>query len=153
MNRLNPEKLHVKNLTGSSINTRNLLRRYTITHSDATGNLFLTISDNYDKKQVSGLYTRLMRDEVRAELFKIDNHQELKIFCHVSGGLVFGTAKWRSNIFHTELPLVLEAIRYGDRSLFETNPDLDQIPVTVYFQSHNSQYNQVETRGVIADYK
>ena len=153
MNRLNPEKLHVKNLTGDAVNLRNLLRRYTITHSDSTGNLFLTIGDDYDKKQVSGLYTRLMRDEVRAELFKIDNHQELKIFCHVSGGLVFGTAKWRSNIFHTELPLVLEAIRYGDRSLFETNPELDQIPVTVYFQSRNSRYNQVESRGVIADYK
>ena len=153
MNRLDPGKLHVKILTGSAVNFMNLLRRYTVTHSDTTGDLFLTIGETYDKKQVSGLYTRLMRDEVLAELIGIDNHQELKVYCHVSGRLTFGTAKWRSNILHHELPLVLEAIRYGDRDLFDENTVLDRIPVTVYFQSRNSRYNQVENWGVIGDYK
>jgi hypothetical protein len=153
MNRLNPAKLHVNLSTGSAVDLLNLLRRYTVTHSDSTGDLFLTIGSDYEKKQVSGLYTRLMRDEVRAELIGIDNHRELKVYCHVSGGLVFGSAKWRSKIFHSELPLVLEVIRYGDRTLFDINPFLDRVPVNVYFQSHNRQYNQVENWGVIEDYK
>jgi hypothetical protein len=42
-------------------------RCYTLTHSDTTGELFLTIGPDFDRAQISGLYTRLMRDEVLAE--------------------------------------------------------------------------------------
>ncbi len=150
---MNPAKLHVTDLTAANSRIGNLPRRYTLTHSDLTGDLYLTIADEYDKKQISKLYTRLMRDEVLAELIKDDDRLELRVYCHVSGGLVMGTAKWRSNIFHLELPLVLEAIRYGDRNLFETDPNLDQTPVNVYFHSHNSRYDQVENWGVVADYR
>lgn len=153
MKRLNINKLHVIDLTDTTSGIENLPRRYTLTHSDLTGDLFLTIGDDYDKKQISRLYTRLMRDEVLAELIKNEDSVEFRVYCHVSGGFVFGTAKWRSDIFHLELPLVMEAIRYGDRNLFETYPNLDQTPVMVYFYSHNSRYNQVENWGVMADYK
>ena len=152
MKRLNPAKLHVNDLTAANSGIGNLPRRYTLTHSDMTGDLYLTIADEYDKKQISKLYTRLMRDEVLAEILEDKGCLELRVYCHVSGGLVVGTAKWRSDIFHTELPLVLEAIRYGDRDFFETDPDLDQTPVKVYFRSHRSRYSQVEDWGVIADY-
>jgi hypothetical protein len=152
MKRLDPNKLHVTDLTASNSGIGNLPRRYTLTHSDMTGDLYLTIGADYDRKQISKLYTRLMRDEVLAELAKNEGCLELRVYCHVSGGLVLGTAKWRSGIFHMELPLVLEAIRYGDRNLFETDPKLDQTPVRVYFHSHRSTYNQVENWGVVADY-
>ena len=153
MKRLNPNKLHVTDFTDGSSQIGNLPRRYTLTHSDLTGDLYLTIGDDYDKQQISKLYTRLMRDEVLAELVKDDDRLELRAYCHVSGGLVLGIARWRSDIFHLELPLVLEAIRYGDRNLFETDPNLDQTPVKVYFRSHKSTYNQVENWGVMADYR
>jgi hypothetical protein len=153
MKRLNTNKLHVTNLTGMTSGIGNLPRRYTYTHSDLTGNLFLTIGDDYDKKQISNIYIRLMRDEVLAELVKNEDCPEFRVYCHVSGGWVFGTAKWRSGIFHSELPLAIEVIRYGDRNLFETNPNLDEAPVIVYFCSHISKYNQVENWGVMADYK
>ena len=68
MERLNPEKLHVTHLTGAKSNHITLPRRYTLTHSERTGELFLSIGSEYDTKQISGLYTRLMRDEVLAEL-------------------------------------------------------------------------------------
>ena len=99
MKRLSPDKLHVTNLTASNSGIGNLPRRYTLTHSDMTGDLYLTIGDDYDKKQISRLYTRLMRDEVLAELVKNEGCLELRVHCHVSGGLVVGTAKWRSDIF------------------------------------------------------
>lgn len=153
MKRLDTNKLHVTNLTGAASGMSNLPRRYTLTHSDVTGDLFLTIGYDHDKKQISKLYTRFMRDEVLAELIKDGNQPELRVHCHVSGGPVLGTAKWRYSIFQSEMPLVLEAIRYGDRQLFETNPDLDQIPVKVHFCSHNRRYNKVEDWGVMGDYR
>jgi hypothetical protein len=52
-----------------------------------------------------------MRDEVLAELVKNEDHLEYRVYCYVSGGFVVGTAKWRYNIFQSEMQLVLEAIR------------------------------------------
>lgn len=124
MKRPNTNQLYVNDLTGTTAGITSLPRRYTLTHSDLTRNLFLTIGDNYDKKQISRLYTRLIRDEILAELVENEDHLEFRIYCHVSGGLVFGTAKWRSDIFHVELPPVIEAIRFGDRNFFETHPIL-----------------------------
>jgi len=153
MNRLNPEKLHVTYLSGTTPEKLTLPRRNTLTHSDRTGELFLTIGGQYDKQQISKLYTRLMRDEVLAELADDGDRLVFKVYCHVSGGFIIGTAKWRYNIFQSELPLVLEAIRYSDRTLFEKNPQLDNTPVLICFQSTDSRFNRVENWGVMADYR
>jgi hypothetical protein len=153
MERLNPEKLHVTYLTGTTPENLVLPRLYTLTHSDRTGELFLTIGSQYDKQQISKLYTRLMRDEVLAELADDGDRLVFKVYCHVSGGFIIGTAKWRYNIFHSELPLVLEAVRYSDRTLFEKNPQLDNTQVLICFQSTDSRFNRVENWGVMADYR
>ena len=134
MERLNPDKLHVTYLTGTTPESLALPRRYTLTHSDVTGELFLSIGSEYDTKQISGLYTRLMRDEVLAELAEEEDGLVLRVHCHVSGGFVLGTANWRYNIFHSELRLVLEAIRYGDKVVFEQSPQLDNKPVLIHFK-------------------
>ena len=153
MERLNPEKLHVTYLTGTTPENLILPRLYTLTHSDRTGELFLTIGNQYDKNQISKLYTRLMRDEVLAELADDGDRPVFKVYCHISGGLIIGTAKWRYNIFHSELPLVLEAIRCGDRTLFEQNPQLDNTPIFIRFQSTDNRFNRVENWGIMADYR
>jgi hypothetical protein len=153
MGRLKPEKLHVSYLAGTTPEGFNLPRRYTLTHSDMTGHLFLSIGNQYNAKEISKLYTRLMRDEVLAELIGGQGNVVLNVYCHISGGFVLGTAKWRCSIFRRELPLVLEAIRYGDRELFKQNPQLDKTPVFIHFQSTDSRYNKVERWGVMADYK
>jgi len=153
MERLNPEKLHVTYLTGTTLENLILPRRYTLTHSDRTGELFLSIGNQYDTKQISKLYTRLMRDEVLAELSDDGDNLVFRAYCYVSGGFIFGTAKWRYNIFHSELPLVLEGIRYGDRTLFEHNPKLDNASVLIHFQSTDSRFDKVENWGTMADYR
>jgi len=153
MGHLNPKKLHVAYLTGTRPEHTGLSRRYTLTHSDLTGHLFLTVGDDYDKKQISGLYTRFMRDEVLAELIENENHMEFRVYCHVSGGLVAGRASWRYNIFRSELPLVLEAIRYGDRTLFERHPELDSALVLVHFESTDSRFDKVEDWGTMLQYR
>lgn len=60
----NPKKLHTTNIIDPKMV---LPRRYTLTHSDSTGEIYLTVAHDYDLKQISGWYTRIMRDEILAE--------------------------------------------------------------------------------------
>lgn len=152
MSRLRPEKLHVKYEDETTSDTFQLPRRYTLTHSDATGDLFLTIGRDYDHQAISGFYTRFMRDEVLAEWKEGESDPELHLYCHVSGGIVFGTASFRYEIFRRELPLVLEAICYGERALFAAQPSLKSAPILVHFQAKQKRYNQVESWGKPEDY-
>jgi|SRR5271157_843380 len=153
MTRLIPEKLRVKFLPGINPDGVETPRYYTLTHSDTTGKLFLSIGPCYDTKETSRLQTRLKRDEVLAELTKNSNQLILNVHCHISGGLVLGRAKWRYNIFCSELPLALEAIRYGDKTFFEQNPQIDRTPVLVHFKSTDKKYDKTEKWCIIADYK
>jgi hypothetical protein len=153
MNRLDPEKLHVTYLAGVASKGPVIGRHYTLTHSDSTGDLYLTIGLDYNRKQISGLYTRLMRDEVLAEWKSDDGELTLYVYCHVSGGLVFGRAGWRFEIFRREMPLVLEAIRYGDKALFRHNPELDEASIQVVFKASQPQYNSSEDWGTLEKYK
>jgi hypothetical protein len=153
MKRLNPKKLHVKYLTGATPEELLVPRRYTLTHSDITGELFLCIGGEYDTKQISRLYTRLMRDEVLAELSHSIDNLVFRVYCHVSGGFVLGSAKFRYSIFLSELPLVLEAIRYGDKALFEYNPELDNAAVHIHMQSNDKRFNKVENWGSMSRYR
>lgn len=153
MSRLKPEKLHVRLALGATPEGPVIPRRYTLTHSDLTGYLYLTVGPEYDRQQVAGWYTRLMRDEVLAEWREEENEPSLHIHCHVSGGLVFGPARLRDAIFRRELPLVLEALQFGDRLLFEAHPELDRAPIWVHFHAKQSRHDRVERWGVAADYR
>jgi len=151
--RLNPDKLHVRFGAGATALEPLASRRYTLTHSDTTGELFLTVGLEFDRAQISGLYTRFMRDEVLAEWRDEAGEPALHVYCHVSGGLVFGTAGFRYAIFRRELPLVLEAFRFGDRRLLEVRPELDQAPVLVHFQSKRRRYRRTEQWGTLSRYR
>jgi hypothetical protein len=152
MSGLNPRKLHVTFYGGISAGILEYPRWYTLTHSDLTGDLFLTIGAEYDRKQVARFYTRLMRDEVLAEL-KIDSGRAaLHVYVHVSGGIVFGFAGMRNSILHYHMPMALEAIRYGDREIFIRHPELDEAKVVVHFASHLKRYNREEDWGQIKQY-
>lgn len=152
MSHLNPQKLHVNFAKGVNPSGPVTLRTYTLTHSDSTGELFLTIGSQYDKRQISGWYTRLMRDEVLAE-WHFGEKPELQVHCHVSGGLVFGSAGWRDSIFRRHLPMVLEAFCYGDREFLEANPDLTRAQIRVLFHASQKRYDQVEDWGKLDDYR
>jgi hypothetical protein len=145
--------LSVRLIEGSVLDGPFTPRCYTLTHSDTTGDLFLTIGPEFDRAQISGWYTRLMRDEVLAEWRDDDDGLALQVYCHVSGGLVFGTARWRLAIFRHELPLVLEAFRHGDRAFFSAHPALDEAPIRVHFRSSRRRYRRRERWGTPADYR
>jgi hypothetical protein len=81
MSRLRPEKLHVRLAEGYPAEEPVTPRRYTLTHSDITGDLFLTIGPAFDQAQISGRYTRLMRDEVLAEWLEDELLPSLHVYC------------------------------------------------------------------------
>jgi len=153
MSEIIPEKIHV-NCTHSIENKESLIpRKYTLTHSDFTGDLFLNINKCYDKEEISDFYTKLMRDEVLAEWKKHDNEFELHVYLHVSGGFAFGGAWLRNKIFRHHLPHVLKVIRYAERDLFEGFPELDDSEIFVHFQSPKDKYNKIENYGQLNEYK
>lgn len=144
-----PEKLHVKLLP--EMEGVRLPRCYTLTHSDRTGDMFLTIARDYDHAAISGWYTHLMRDEVLGE-WQDEEELSLHIHCHVSGGLVFGSAKWRESIFREHLPMVLEAICNGDGAFISEDPAFRQAPIKVHFHTTQDDLDCVEAWGMVQDF-
>ena len=132
-----PSKLKVSMLPGTSSSMPSTSRRYTLTHNDITGELWLSIGNQYNRDQISGLYTRLLRDEVTAEWRHVGPHlHQLHVYCHVSG-----EERWlappvlRNYIFRREMALVLDCMVYADRDLFDLSPSLLEAQVLVHFQS------------------
>ena len=149
MARYNLEKFHVK--FSPEIQGEKLPRAYTLTHSDRTGDLYLTIAREYDQEAISGWYTRLMRDEVLGDWQK-QNGLALHIHCHVSGGFVLGSAKWRDSIFRQHLPMALEAICNGDGEFISGDPEFRRAPIKIHFHAKQDDLDRFEVWGWVQDF-
>ncbi|TGB03432.1 staygreen family protein [Halobacillus salinus] len=147
MKRLQPEKLFVEWRNGVGWNAPVEGRKYTLTHSDETGELFLTIGTTYAFDKITP-----MRDEVLAEWRLLGGCPVLYVFVDVDGESA-GLAAVRNAVFVRELPLALEAMRYGDRCLFLWEPCFDVAPVLVRFHSADPRFNRLECWGVVGDYR
>jgi len=145
--KFNPDKLHVEFRNGATPVVPIMGRRYTLTHSDVTAELFLTIGLTYACDKIN-----VTRDEVLGGWLIISNQYTLNAFCHVGGEMGKESAKIRYVVFKKELRLALESIRYGDRILFETHPYLDESQIWINFSSMYSEYNRVECWGIFRDY-
>ena len=123
-------------------------RKYTMTHSDDTATMFVTIGTQVAQDKIES-----MRDEVMLTILYYNG--QLQFFGTVliddppSGGL---GAEKRNEIFLREMSTALQAIRYGDRKLFEQYPMLDDIPVYIWFQSQDEKYNKLYDFGKMRDY-
>ena len=145
--------MHVENRI-KDISYEFIPRTYTLTHSDKTGDLFLTIDRKFDKKQIASFYTRFMRDEVLGEWVITENKKyNLYLYLHISGGIVFGWARMREKIFRSHMSLVLKVIRYGDDPLFQKMNELDYAEVIVFFQSPRKAFNKQENYGKLKKFK
>jgi hypothetical protein len=149
LEKLKPEKLSVEYRSGVSPKNPIIPRLYTLTHSDETGQLFLTIGDKYALDKITP-----KRDEVLAEWIPYQaDYVALYANVHVDGKGGPEEAALRNTIFVRELPLAIEAIRYGDNSLFIAHPELDSYPLFIQFNSVYPQFNRVEYWGVLGQYK
>lgn len=128
--------------------TPSMPRKYTMTHSDETGDLFVVVSTNYAEDKINKT-----RDEVRLEWAQIGARPILYGEVLIDGKNVPGNAKVRDTIFKKEMPLALQAIRYGDRAFFEANASRDLVPIMIQFISSNPTYNKLYSFGTMNDYK
>ena len=150
MSRLNPEKLHIEYLDSEELDI--LSRKYTLTHSDFTGDLFLSIGKEYDYSAIKKFYVRLMRDEVLAE-WKKNEKYELHIYVHISGGFIFGGARFRNKIIRHHLPMVYEILKHAEKEKIEANSELQEAKLIVHFHSKRKKYNIIEDVGKLNSIK
>ncbi len=107
-------------------------RKYTITHSDITAELFVFVATSYAEDQITS-----MRDEVRVAWEQYKKGLALFGSVMVDGNGVIGNAYIRNKIFYNEMPTALQALRQADRFLFDKEPNLDNTPVFIHFISSN----------------
>jgi hypothetical protein len=147
MSKLNPEKLSVEFREGVTETEPVIPRRYTLTHSDITAELFLTIGLTFAYDKLNE-----MRDEVLGEWVDQENGIFYYVYLYVDGNFGAEISAIRNMIFRRELPLALEAIRYGDGQFFESHPELDYVPIIVFFQSYIQPFDKIENWGTFSDY-
>ncbi|WP_421385007.1 staygreen family protein [Bacillus salacetis] len=149
MSDFNPEKLSVTYHPPASVFNPMDGRKYTLTHSDTTGELFLSIGCQYDFNKVNPA----MRDEVLAEWGRVMGQYTLSGIVYVSGGeFDENLSKVRYMIFRKELPLALSAIVNGDRGFFSYFPWLLDAPIYITFESVFPEFNQVHYYGTPRQY-
>ena len=85
-------------------------RKYTITHSDITGHIYVFISDDYAEDSITD-----MREEVRLEWQKTRHGYVLTGSVRVDLNGYEQASKNRSERFYVEMPKTLQALRYADR--------------------------------------
>jgi hypothetical protein len=125
---------------------RILGRKYTLTHSDRTGELFLTVGEEYAIDRISSIH-----DEVLGS-FRNDCGFYYYVYVLVDDPTEDGRTYIRNHIFREELPGALIAIRKGDKGLFQAYPALDDIPIWVYFDSNEAEWEAYEYYGSFREY-
>lgn len=144
MSKFNPEKLSVEYRHGVTATEPVIPRCYTLTHSDLTGDLFLTIGHHYAWDKINPK----IRDEVLGEWKTNGGPLYYCVYVYIDQGEHDqNVSAKRSEIFRRELPLALTAIRYGDRFLFDAYPNLNHAPIIVNYMSAYPQFARQESWG------
>ena len=148
MKELNPQKVFVQYRDIMKPYEPVISRKYTITHSDTTAELFVFVAENYAEDQVTK-----MHDEVRIAWEQTQKGLVLFGSVIVDGKDVRGNSYIRNKIVYNEMPTALQALRQADRFLFDKEPALDNTPVFIHFISSNPEYDKTYNFKVIGNYK
>lgn len=147
MRELNAQKVFVQYRDSTKPYEPVIDRKYTITHSDITGELFVFIATNYAEDQVTH-----MHDDVKISWVQSERGLLLMGSVIIDGEGVTGNAEVRNSIFIAEMPTALKALRHGDRFLFEKYSDLDSAPIFIHFISETATYDKTYNWGPIGSY-
>lgn len=146
---LNPDKLLVKYRDGITKTKPIIPRTYTLTHSDTTGELLLTIGKNFAWDMINPD----TRDEVLGEWKRNRGSLIFLVYVFINDkDIDFATAQKRDEIFRRELPFALTALRNGDRELFRHYPYIDYAPIIVNFYSTFPKLAKQEDWGYFYKY-
>ncbi|WP_409291157.1 staygreen family protein [Peribacillus sp. SCS-37] len=150
MSGFHPEKLTVRLIEPAGPLWPMLGRKYTLTHSDVTGQLFLDIGLVYNYKAINpGL-----RDEVLAA-WKGGSDGNLYLWgsAYVDAGeFKKEISSFRYSIFKKEMKTALEGIIYGDAGLYQRYPELLSAPIYIRYQSVFPEYQGIFYYGTPQDY-
>lgn len=145
-----PQKLSVQLLPSASSVQPVEGRKYTLTHSDVTAELFLDIGSVYNYKAVNWK----MRDEVLAE-WKKDREGRLRLAgkVYVDGG-EFGkeASGMRFHIFKKEMSTAIKGIVYGDLQFYNNYPTLLDAPIFIHYESTYPEYSHIFYYGTPRQY-
>lgn len=149
MSKFDPERLTVEYRNGVTAQAPIIPRHHTLTHSDFTGELFLTIGTQFAGDKVN---TEL-RDEVLGQWVMNGNSLIYNVYIYIDQKEHdIEAAISRNGIFRRELPLALTAIRYGDRFLFGMYPVLDYAVIMVNFISSYPLLYKQEYWGTFSNF-
>ncbi|MDP4084591.1 MAG: staygreen family protein [Bacillota bacterium] len=148
-NSFDPSKLSVEYMGTTTIESPLVGRKYTLTHSDVTGQLFLSIGKDYNLKGINQQFL----DEVLAEWVPYLGSFILWGRVYISGGEFDEKKAYeRFTIFQKELNLALSAIVFGDREFYHYYQTLLDSPIFIQFDSIYPQFNQVLSMGTPRQY-
>lgn len=123
-------------------------RKYTFTHNDETGALYLDVFNCYNYKKVNFN----LRDEVLGEWILAGKEKyNLCFYVYLKGSQGYEIKK-KYEIFKKHLEFVISSILYGDRLFLQKNNFLLSSPITVRFFSHYFMFNSCEYYGLVNDY-
>ena len=142
-----PDKLEITLIDPVTENGPVEGRKYTLTHSDTTGMMFLTIANEYNYNAIN--YD--LRDEILGAWKESDTSYILFFYAYV-GNLSYADALYRYNIFKSHIDSALQAIIYGDRMLLSKYPELLNTPIYIKFDSSIPVFNNYEFYGFVMDY-
>jgi len=127
-------------------------RYYTLTHSDITGQMFLSIGDGYDTTALRSLQVRLERDEVLGEWVPTPTGPRLELHMAAQGGSPgFGTARIRLRIFGRYREMIMDGLRMGDTAFVAAHPELEDAEVVARFHWRKRR-EEKESWGRWGDY-
>lgn len=150
MSSFNPQKLSVKLIPPATFTNPIEGRKYTLTHSDVTAELYLDIGREYNYESINWK----MRDEVLAEWVKDTQGRLLLIGkAHVDGSEFNENAsRIRFAIFKKEMDTALKGIVYGDRPFYHYYPSLLDAPIYIHYDSAFPQFNKTWSYGTPRQY-
>ncbi|WP_423406944.1 staygreen family protein [Heyndrickxia sp. MSNUG] len=149
MSKFKPEKLSVKYIPPATDFEPVDSRKYTLTHSDTTGELYLSIGNIYDYQAIN----YKMRDEVLAEWITVNGEYLLYGKAYVSNGeFDKNLSRIRYMIFKKEMDLALTGIIYGDRGFYRYYPWLLDVPIYVQFASVYPEFSELVYYGTPRKY-
>ncbi|WP_054738880.1 staygreen family protein [Cellulosilyticum ruminicola] len=122
-------------------------RTYTMTHSDETGDLFVTIGLIYADDM-----TYEIQDQVYLRFTPLADKWILLGEVLIDSEDFEGNKQVRYDIFKRKMPLALQAIYTADKAFFDAYPELKDAPILIRFKSTDSKYDKLYDYGSIGNY-
>lgn len=144
----NPQKMQVRFILPASPTHPLMGRKYTLTHSDGTGQLFLDIGIDFNYEAINGE----LRDEIIAQW---QNDWDYRLMGRVyvdNGEYTEEEARTRYNQFKKHMNGALQGIVFGDRLFLSNYPLLLDAPIYILFESTYPQLGNIYYYGTPQHY-